>query len=251
MISAPDHEQPTLSEWEGVRYLHFGTPWVQGAMRIARPSELVLAYTRQMMAWLLFARAGSADTVGILGLGAGSLLRFVLRHSRASVETVEWNPAVSDVCRHYFRLPGNTRSAIHHLDAADWVAMPENSGRLAVLMVDLYDASAAGPVRSSLEFYQHCRRTLDDNGIMTVNLFGNHESFAPNLKNIAEAFDGRMIALPEIDEGNRVVLAFRDAVPDMTVAQLLQRADTLSQRYGLAEAPRWAREVLAALGRQG
>lgn len=251
MNTVPDDEQPTLSEWEGIRYLHFGTPWVQGAMRISRPSELVLAYTRQMTAWLLFAQAGRADTVGILGLGAGSLLRFVLRHTRARVETVEWNPAVSDVCRHYFRLPGNERSRIHHMDAADWVAMPENAARLAVLMVDLYDASAAGPVRSSLDFYQNCRRTLDDNGIMTVNLFGNHDSFAPNLQNIGEAFEGRMLALPEIDEGNRVVLAFRDPIPDITVAQLLQRAETLSQRYGLTEAPRWAREILAALGSKG
>jgi len=29
--------QVTLSEEDGVRYLHFGTVWVQGAMRIGRP----------------------------------------------------------------------------------------------------------------------------------------------------------------------------------------------------------------------
>ncbi|MEP7062594.1 MAG: spermidine synthase, partial [Betaproteobacteria bacterium] len=26
-----------VSEEDGVRYLHFGTHWIQGAMRIARP----------------------------------------------------------------------------------------------------------------------------------------------------------------------------------------------------------------------
>jgi len=30
----------TLSEEGGIRYLHFGSPWIQGAMRIARPDEL-------------------------------------------------------------------------------------------------------------------------------------------------------------------------------------------------------------------
>jgi hypothetical protein len=40
----------TLSEFQGVRYLHFGSEWVQGAMRLSRPDELVLSYVRQMMA---------------------------------------------------------------------------------------------------------------------------------------------------------------------------------------------------------
>ena len=44
-----------ISEENGVRYLHFGSEWVQGAMRIRRPYALELAYTREMMAPLLFA----------------------------------------------------------------------------------------------------------------------------------------------------------------------------------------------------
>jgi spermidine synthase len=80
---AAEADEPTLSEQDGVRYLHFNSEWVQGAMRLARPSELVLAYTAQMMAWMLFLKAGSRDRLGILGLGAGSLLRFALGKKRA------------------------------------------------------------------------------------------------------------------------------------------------------------------------
>ena len=39
-----------FSEEEGFRYLHFGSPWIQGAMKVGRPFELVLEYPRQMMA---------------------------------------------------------------------------------------------------------------------------------------------------------------------------------------------------------
>jgi hypothetical protein len=39
-----------ISEQAGVRYLHFGSTWIQGAMRIARPWNLELEYTREMMA---------------------------------------------------------------------------------------------------------------------------------------------------------------------------------------------------------
>ena len=39
-----------VSEKAGVRYLHFSSAWVQGAMRIQRPYALELPYPREMMA---------------------------------------------------------------------------------------------------------------------------------------------------------------------------------------------------------
>ena len=38
--------EATISEQGGVRYLHLDTPWIQGAMRIARPYALEVEYTR-------------------------------------------------------------------------------------------------------------------------------------------------------------------------------------------------------------
>lgn len=241
-------DEPTLSELGGVRYLHFGTEWVQGAMRVGKPAELVLAYTQQMMAWLMFLEPSKHDTVGILGLGAGSLLRYTLKNTSASVETSEWNPQVTAICRAYFRLPDSPRSVIDHCDAALWVEKRRNIGRFMALMVDLYDAQAQGPVRDSLAFYEGCCRALADVGIMAVNLFGNHASFAPNLENIRKAFSGRVLELPEIDAGNRVVLAFKGPLLDISTSQLLDRADAVETTYGLP-ARRWARALLAQHGR--
>ncbi len=238
------NDEPTLSEFDGIRYLHFGTEWVQGAMRIAKPSELVLAYTQQMMAWLLFLQPGRSDTVGILGLGAGSLLRYTLKHTTASVETVEWNPQVTAICRAYFRLPTSKRSVIIHDDAELWMQNPDSIDRYAVLMVDLYDADAQGPVRDSLEFYQDCYRALADVGVMVVNLFGNHDSFPHNLDNIRQAFFGRVLELPEIDAGNRVVLAFKGPLLKVSTAQFLARAEEVETQFGLPGV-RWARALLA------
>jgi spermidine synthase len=237
-------DSPTLSEQDGVRYLHFGTEWVQGAMRVTRPDELVLAYTQQMMAWLLFLEPRRTDEVAILGLGAGSLLRYTLKHTPVSIETVEWNPAVTAICRMYFRLKETRRSVINHCDAAEWVEKTANFGRYMALMVDLYDAQAQGPVRDSLEFYQGCHRALADAGVMTVNLFGDHSSFPPNLKNIRKAFGGRVLELPEIDAGNRVVLAFKGPLLDVSTWQLLERAQEVESTYGLP-ARRWVRALLA------
>ena len=46
----------TMSESAGVRYLHLGTPWIQGAMRIDAPLEIELEYVRRMMVWMLSRR---------------------------------------------------------------------------------------------------------------------------------------------------------------------------------------------------
>uniref|UniRef100_UPI003341F056 spermidine synthase n=1 Tax=Castellaniella defragrans TaxID=75697 RepID=UPI003341F056 len=242
--SAAESDIPTLSEEAGIRYLHFGSEWIQGAMRVGRPTELVLAYTQQMMAWLLFLAPRARDHVGILGLGAGSLLRFTLAHTPARVRTVERNPQVTAMCRAFFRLPGSARSAIDHEDASNWVADPDQADRYLALMVDLYDSQAQGPVCDSLSFYQGCHRALAETGIMTVNLFGRHESYARNMRHISEVFEGRVLRLPEVDEGNIVVLAFKGPALEVSRQALLDRAADLQQTCGLP-CMRWARALLS------
>jgi len=46
--------EATISEMDGVRYLHLDTPWVQGAMDIRRPRVVVLEYVQRMLAWMLW-----------------------------------------------------------------------------------------------------------------------------------------------------------------------------------------------------
>lgn len=250
MSSFLSGDVPTLSEEGGVRYLHFDSEWIQGAMSVAHPSELVLSYTQQMMAWLLFLAPRARDQVGILGLGAGSLLRFVLKYTSAQVATVERNPQVTAMCRAFFRLPTSARSSIDHEDAAVWIAQPAQIDRFMALMVDLYDADAQGPVCDSLEFYTDCYHALSEVGIMAVNLFGRHESYARNIKHIAQAFDGRILCLPEVDEGNTVVLAFKGPVLEVSRQQFLDRAQAVEDMCRLP-GMRWARAMLSQQGRSG
>src|SRR5689334_14676453 len=74
-----------VSEEAGIRYLHFGSDWVQGAMRIKKPFALELQYTREMLACLLWRpHAEWPRRVLLIGLGAGSLLKFLHRHCPAA-----------------------------------------------------------------------------------------------------------------------------------------------------------------------
>jgi len=244
-----EDDEPTISELAGVRYLHFGTEWVQGAMRLRRPNDLVLAYTQQMMAWLLLVEPRAEDHVGILGLGAGALLRYTLRNTPSQVATVEWNPMVTSICRSHFRLPEAPRSSIDHCDAADWIREPQNIGRFSALMVDLYDATAQGPVRGSPEFYRDCAHALADNGVITVNLFGEHASFEPNLEGLRAAFPKGLLVLPEIDAGNRIAIGVKGDLFDVSVGDFLDRARVVERQYRLP-ASRWARDILHQLQQQ-
>jgi spermidine synthase len=204
----PKFAPVTLSELDGVRYLHFGTEWVQGAMRLRKPDWPELEYAQQMMAWMLWIE--SPQAIAQLGLGTGALTKFCYRTwPQASVTAVELNPSVVAICESMFKLPPNdARLNVLEMDAMDFVTDAANHGRLDALQVDLYDATARGPVLDSAEFYQACAACLKADGIMTVNLFGDHPSYAKNLKAMKFAFP-QVISLPQVHDGNVVAIAFQ------------------------------------------
>jgi len=239
----PKFAPVTLSEQDGVRYLHFGTEWVQGAMRIRKPDWPELEYAQQMMAWMLFIDAPRA--IAQLGLGAGTLTKFCYRQfPQAQVTAVELNEAVIGICASMFKLPSeDARLRVLQMDALDFVHDPANHGAFDVLQCDLYDATARGPVLDTPEFYQACNDCLAENGVMTVNLFGDHPSFAKNLKAMKFAF-AHVICLPEVHEGNVVALCFRDR-PQLDKDSLQARAAQIVAATRLP-AKAWVKGLLAA-----
>ena len=251
MSSAPGKPQgdemagATISEFDGVRYLHLGTDWVQGAMRIRKPQQLELEYIQRMMAWMLW-RPSEALEQGHavqLGLGASAITRFTHQVLRMRTTAVELNATVIDACHLWFHLPDNdARLMVLNLDAARWVRDPAHVQTVDVLCVDLYDHEAAAPVLDDAEFYAACRTVLAPGGVMTVNLFGRDASFERSAARIASAFGTDQVwQLTPTKEGNTVVVAGRGlVVPDR--ATLLARAQHIESRYGL-KAGKWLRMV--------
>ncbi|RQH08511.1 spermidine synthase [Paraburkholderia dinghuensis] len=240
----------TFSEEDGVRYLHFGTEWVQGAMRLKKPHHIELEYAQQMMAWLLF--LATPKRIVQLGLGAAALTKFAHHYLRdAKVEAIELNPAVVVAARTMFELPpDDARLTVRELDAWDFVNDRANNGTIGALQIDVYDATARGPVLDGVAFYRAVRACLADAGIATINLFGDHPSFVRNMKRLNEAFEGRVIALPEVHEGNRVALAFSGPALEVTYAALEKRARVLETTLGLP-AHQWVTALRESSGQKG
>jgi spermidine synthase len=230
-FAAPGHPPATNDEFEGVRFLHLGTSWVQGAMRIAKPDAIELEYVQMMMMWTLFQHA--PRHIVQLGLGSAALTKFsYARFPEARVTAVELNPNVIAICRALFGLPENdARLDVREQNALDFVLDPRNHGTVDALQVDLYDQDARGPVLDSPEFYQGCFDCLAPGGVMTTNVFGDFSNYDKNLLTMEQVFDA-VVWLPEVHDANIVVLAFRDA-PEIDFSVLYERAGEIKRRLNL------------------
>lgn len=201
------------SEEAGVRYLHFGSDWVQGAMRIARPYALELDYTKEMMLPLLLRPDDWPRRVLLIGLGAGSLCKFLWRYRpEAKLTVVEIDPQVEAVARQFFKLPDDPqRIRLHFADGADF--MIQSRQRYDLIMVDGFDSKARAGRLDSLPFYLDRKARLAADGMLCVNLLARRKKFTPGIDRLMQAFAGRLIAFPSRDDGNAIAIAMTTAVP--------------------------------------
>lgn len=228
-----------ISEEAGVRYLHFGSDWIQGAMRIRKPHALELAYTREMMAGLLLRDGLAADgahwprKVLIIGLGAASLARFVHHHlPQAKIRVVEIAPAVVAAARQFFRLPAeDARFSIHIGCGAQYVL--EHEQEWDYVLVDGFDRNARAGVLDTAPFHQAVRARLSARGLMAVNLFGRARGYKASLERIARAYDDRALAFPSCDSGNVVAFGAAGDLIERGADELRVRARTLKAETGL------------------
>ena len=238
-----------ISEEAGVRSLHFGSRWIQGAMRVARPYALELEYTRAMMLALLLRTESSwPRRVLLIGLGAASLTKFLYRNRpRAALAVVEIDPAVVAAARQFFKLPDDPkRLAIEIADGHDYVAASDREFDL--VLVDGYDAKGRAGMLDMLPFYCNGRARLSERGVLVTNLLTRTRGITASLDRIREAFEGRARAMPACDSGNTIVIAATGERIDMPLAELRAAARELKRDTGLNLLPTIARLADAPVG---
>lgn len=220
-----------VTERFGVRALHIGSDTIQSAMRVARPNDLELAYTRSMMGFLLF--NDEPRRVLLVGLGGGSLAKFIYhRLPRTCIEAIEINPEVVRVAREQFAVPADDeRLRVWIGDGAAW--MNEPGAAADAILVDGYDGESQVASLASLEFYRACRRRLAARGVLVVNLWGSDPDFHACLERVGEAFPAAVLCLPAAKPGNIIVFALVESGSLPDAGTLAARARALEARYGL------------------
>lgn len=220
-----------VRERGGVRTLHLGSDTVQSAMRLDEPDALELAYTRAMMAFLLF--VDTPHNALLVGLGGGSLVKFMHRHLRQTrMQVVEVNAEVIDVAREYFYTPpddGRLQTIV--AEGAQHIA--NTRPVVDVLLVDAYDGKSLAAGLATGTFFRTARETLSPAGMFVMNLWSSDRAFDRNLRCIEQAFSGLCLCLPAERPGNVIVLAFAQHPGALRWVDLIDRAEHLHTRYGL------------------
>ncbi|QSA98021.1 hypothetical protein [Methylococcus sp. EFPC2] len=219
-------------ETHGVRALHFGTSPKQSAMSLDEPRRLELAYARAMLSGLLFVPRPSR--VLILGLGGGTLAKFILDHyAECRVDAVERRPAVVSIARDYFGLPSDDRLAVHVGEATDFVSrcLPK---AYDLVLVDAYDHQGMDGSINAEAFFRDCAGSINGDGVLTINLWGTHAvALRTSNQLLRLCFPGRCMRLAVPNRGNVIGLGLGENFQSVTPSAYAATACALDVELGM------------------
>ena len=196
-----------VSEQDGVLSLHLGSKLIQSAMRLARPNDLEIIYTRCMMGFMLF-KPEPRDIV-MIGLGGGSLARFVFHHlPKTRITVVEVNAQVIAAARNFFPLPPEgERFRVIEGEGGDFVAA--HPGSCDVLMIDGFDDGALPATLAGDAFSASAAAALRQNGVLVMNFLGRDRRLNTHLKRLQACFESPLLRMKAEPDDNVVVFGLK------------------------------------------
>jgi spermidine synthase len=197
------------------RSLHFGTFPRQSSMSLSHPHKLELTYTEAMVAALIL--NPNPHRILIVGLGGGSLVKFILHHyPNCQVDVVEYRADVVRVAHDYFSVPeDDSRLNIHIGDGYLFVQEQyhQEDNLYDMMFIDAYDHIGMAASVGVQTFFDCCAGLLSHEGVMSINLWGtDRPQFHQTMERINQSFDGRTMILPVENKGNIIGLATKRTV---------------------------------------
>lgn len=198
-----------LRRHDGYVSLQFRRGQTQSRMHGGEPDRLLIDYTRTMLAALLWQPRPAS--IGLVGLGGGSQVKFLHRHlAQARLEVVENHPGVIALRRDFGIPDDDARLEVLLDDGARFIAA--RPARYDLLLVDGYDAAGIPAALSTPAFHAACRDALRPGGVMASNLHGDDP--APRIQRLREAFGAeQVLVLEEEKMSNRVAFAWTGRAP--------------------------------------
>ena len=240
-IIAGRYAKPFILDDGRVRRLYFTLRYLQSEMRLKDPQRLELAYTRKMMAFLLF--HPNPKRILLVGLGGGSLAKFCHCHlPRARITAIEIDPTIIAMSGQFSVTP-DERLAIVEADAAEF--LPTAQADTDVLLLDAFDRDGIAPSLSNPAFFDAARRRLRPNGLLVANLAGAEDNWRPHLAMLRDAFEERVVLVRVSGDDNHIAFASTDPGFPPHWGLLEKTALGLQRRHGL-DYPEFLRKLKRA-----
>jgi len=239
-LLAGTYHKPFLIEDGTERTLEFSlVGGSHSVMSCANPNELVVSYTREMMAFLLL-RPNPGHVV-VAGLGGGSLVKYCYRYlPETRITALEINPWVLSL-RDEFRIPADDeRLTIVCADARNYFEKP--AALADAVLIDLYDHGVAVPFLRDREFLTDVKSHLTAMGVIILNVVGT-DAWCADCKEAVRAVFGDPVLCVQVEaDGNLVLLAFNGAFAEGTWRAIHARSEEIKQRFQL-EFPAFLQEL--------
>ncbi len=214
------------------RSLYFASRHLQSSMSLSRPQQLLLSYTRYMLLGLPI--LDTPEDILIIGIGAGSLIRFCHHHFPACrIDAVDCSSRVIDLARGYFQLPENEQVRIHCREGHVFLRELPQESCFDLILVDAFDHQGMSETVYTDPFFESCSTVLKGHGILSCNLWSGDPERLTGIRGALSRYFPGHLYIPVPNRGNIVALAFRDPVPWKQFSVGKDRWIELEERFDL------------------
>jgi len=199
----------------------------QSAIDLGDPGNLILPYTRAMLAGA-FIRS-EPRSILLIGVGGGALNRFLrLAYPEVQMTAVELDPMVVRMAMDYMGYQPTEREVLIAEDGRAFVK--RDTSHYDWILVDAYGSGAVPPHLKTKEFYKLLMERLSPGGVVVFNIHRGNKLFYSDQATLRAVFpEVHLFAVP--DTGNVIALAYSSGSPDFTGANPWPKDNTRLAAY--------------------
>jgi spermidine synthase len=222
-----------VMENQFVRTLYFNSGSRQSCMYLDNPKALALEYTQSMA--LSFLLNENINTALILGLGGGSLVKFIHHYfPLCQIDAVEKSQEVKNIAYNYFALPKHQNIQVYIDDAGNFIRSSK-AREYDLIAVDAYDANKMSNSVQDIGFFNACFTHLKPGGVFCINLWIQHtRALNSVLRALNSCFSNQILHLPvEERKANLILFGIKGSFSITQKNPLNRHAKKLQEQTGV------------------
>ena len=213
-----------VTEENGYRHLSFDeSRGTQSTMKVSDPIFLHYIYTRLAFTGLAF--CGQPNDVLFVGLGGGSMPKFLRHHyPEANMDIAEIDPQIVEVAKKFFGFVEDDRTHVYVKDGR--VFLSKTDKKYDLIFLDAYNTRSIPFHLTTKEFLEEVRRHLKPDGAVVSNIWSPtlNRYFEAEIKTFQVTFPEFYI-FPGLTSSNYIFVATSRSgrVPRRTVVERAAR----------------------------